>query len=82
MLAVCGTGGIVIHTTSGVSALIVAHVLGRRLGFDACHGEFRPSNLPMACIGTSLLWAGWCVACGWVCVTVCVYGGLVPPPPV
>lgn len=52
-------GGIVIHTTSGVSALMCAAVLGKRAGFEECHGEFRPSNLPLAALGTSMLWAGW-----------------------
>ena len=61
-------GGIVIHTTSGVSAIVCALSLGRRVGFDEHHGEFQPSNLPLAAIGTSLLWAGWFgyVAAPWL----------------
>jgi len=52
-------GGIVIHTTAGVGAFILAIIIGRRKGFDKYHGEFPPSNLPMAALGAALLWMGW-----------------------
>jgi Amt family ammonium transporter len=52
-------GGIVIHTTSGVSALICGIVLGHRKDFDKYHGEFPPSNLPLAALGGALLWTSW-----------------------
>ncbi|CAF3434204.1 unnamed protein product [Rotaria socialis] len=52
-------GGIVIHTTSGVSALICGIVLGQRKDFDKYDGEFPPSNLPLAALGGALLWTAW-----------------------
>jgi Amt family ammonium transporter len=52
-------GGIVIHTTAGMSSLVAVWILGHRKGFDKYHGEFPYSNLPLACIGATLLWAGW-----------------------
>jgi ammonium transporter, Amt family len=50
-------GGTVIHITSGISALVCAMVLGKRLG----HGQERmePHNATMTVIGTALLWFGW-----------------------
>jgi Amt family ammonium transporter len=51
--------GIVIHTTAGTGALVMAILLGRRKGYDKYHGEFPPSNLPLACIGAALLYMGW-----------------------
>ena len=50
-------GGTVVHITSGVSALVCALVLGKRLG----HGEapMEPHNVTMTVIGTALLWFGW-----------------------
>ncbi|XP_004343545.1 ammonium transporter AmtA [Capsaspora owczarzaki ATCC 30864] len=52
-------GGIVIHTTAGASCLVGALLLGRRQGFDQYHGEFPPSNVPLAALGAGLLWMGW-----------------------
>jgi len=52
-------GGIVIHTTAGVGAFVLSIMLGRRRDFDKYHGEFPPSNLPMAALGAALLWMGW-----------------------
>lgn len=50
-------GGTVVHISSGVSALVAAIVLGRRVG----HGSvpFIPHNLPMTITGAGLLWFGW-----------------------
>jgi len=50
-------GGTVVHITSGISALVCAIVLGKRLG----HGQERmePHNATMTVIGTALLWFGW-----------------------
>lgn len=50
-------GGIVIHVTAGVSALITALVLGKRKGFPAV--AMPPHNLPMAVTGAGMLWVGW-----------------------
>eukprot|EP00026_Physarum_polycephalum_P007050 Phypoly_transcript_07103.p1 GENE.Phypoly_transcript_07103~~Phypoly_transcript_07103.p1 ORF type:complete len:456 (+),score=64.00 Phypoly_transcript_07103:64-1431(+) len=52
-------GGIVIHTTAGTGAFVLAIYLGRRRDFDKYHGEFPPSNLPLAALGATLLWMGW-----------------------
>jgi Amt family ammonium transporter len=50
-------GGTVVHISSGISALVVALVLGRRnMGSGE---ELRPHNLPMTLTGTALLWFGW-----------------------
>ncbi|KAM9982074.1 hypothetical protein ACTFIY_004377 [Dictyostelium cf. discoideum] len=52
-------GGIVIHTSAGVSALVIALYVGKRKDFEKYGGEFPPSNLPLATIGAALLWMGW-----------------------
>mmetsp|Transcript_2779 Transcript_2779/g.9805 ORF Transcript_2779/g.9805 Transcript_2779/m.9805 type:complete len:543 (+) Transcript_2779:250-1878(+) len=52
-------GGIVIHTSSGTSSLVLAMFLGHRQDFDKYHGEFPPHNIPLAALGTALLWMGW-----------------------
>lgn len=52
-------GGIVIHTTAGVSSLVAVAMLGRRHLFFDFHGEFPYSSLPVAAIGATLLWTGW-----------------------
>ena len=50
-------GGLVVHMSSGFSALVAAIYLGPRLG----HGKevMQPNNLPLTVIGASLLWVGW-----------------------
>jgi Amt family ammonium transporter len=50
-------GGTVVHITSGVSALVCALYLGRRLGFP--HEPMKPHNLVISFIGACLLWVGW-----------------------
>ena len=52
-------GGITVHCTAGVAALVAAVMIGRRRLFDVYHGEFPPSNVPLAAVGCSLLWVGW-----------------------
>eukprot|EP01092_Planopodium_desertum_P005318 TRINITY_DN2236_c0_g1_i3.p1 TRINITY_DN2236_c0_g1~~TRINITY_DN2236_c0_g1_i3.p1 ORF type:complete len:484 (-),score=42.74 TRINITY_DN2236_c0_g1_i3:107-1528(-) len=53
-------GGIVIHASSGVSALVLAKMLGPRKDVELQHeGEFPPHNVPLAAVGTVLLWMGW-----------------------
>src|SRR5207253_1121651 len=50
-------GGTVVHVTSGVSALVCALYLGKRLGYP---GEgMKPHSLVLSFIGASLLWVGW-----------------------
>jgi Amt family ammonium transporter len=50
-------GGIVVHTSSGVSALVMCLLLGKRLGYRRT--PFRPHNLPFTVLGAALLWFGW-----------------------
>jgi Amt family ammonium transporter len=50
-------GGLVVHMSSGFSALVVALVLGKRRGFGK--EPMPPHNLPFAVIGAALLWVGW-----------------------
>ena len=50
-------GGIVVHVTAGISALVIAAMLGARHEFP--HG-IRPPHAPwMVMVGASLLWVGW-----------------------
>jgi len=50
-------GGTVVHISSGVSALLCALILGKRLGFG--QEPMPPHNLTYTCIGAALLWVGW-----------------------
>ena len=50
-------GGMVVHVSSGVSALVCAVVLGKRIGFPA--EPMPPHNVVLSLIGTGLLWVGW-----------------------
>jgi Amt family ammonium transporter len=50
-------GGTVVHITSGVSALVCALYLKKRLGYP--HEPIRPHNLVISVIGACLLWVGW-----------------------
>ncbi|MGE3143000.1 MAG: ammonium transporter [Hyphomonadaceae bacterium] len=50
-------GGLVVHATAGISALIIAIMLGRRDGFP---GELHPPHSPgLTMIGAAMLWVGW-----------------------
>jgi ammonium transporter, Amt family len=50
-------GGTVVHISSGVSALVTALYLGKRVGYP--ESPMPPHNLPFSVIGASLLWVGW-----------------------
>jgi Amt family ammonium transporter len=50
-------GGLVVHMSSGFSALAVAIFLGKRRGFG--REPMPPNSLPLTVIGASLLWVGW-----------------------
>ena len=50
-------GGLVVHTTAGVSALVIAVMLGGRLGFPG--NLQRPHNPGMTMMGAAMLWVGW-----------------------
>tara|TARA_A100001015_G_scaffold138692_1_gene153694 strand:+ start:6266 stop:7471 length:1206 start_codon:yes stop_codon:yes gene_type:complete len=50
-------GGLVVHTTAGISALVIAKALGPRNGFPK---SIKPPHSPViAMIGAALLWVGW-----------------------
>ena len=50
-------GGTVVHITSGVSALVCALYLGKRIGYP--HTAMPPHSLVLSFIGACLLWVGW-----------------------
>lgn len=50
-------GGIVVHVSSGVSALLLAVLIGKRVGYEK--QAFAPHNLPITFLGGALLWLGW-----------------------
>jgi Amt family ammonium transporter len=50
-------GGTVVHITSGVSALVCALYLGKRVGYPEM--PMKPHNLVISTIGAGLLWVGW-----------------------
>jgi Amt family ammonium transporter len=50
-------GGTVVHISSGVSALICALLIGKRVGFGQV--DMRPHNLTYTAIGAGMLWVGW-----------------------
>jgi Amt family ammonium transporter len=50
-------GGIVVHTTAGISALVVAMALGKRDGFPH---QLQPPHAPwIVAVGAAMLWVGW-----------------------
>jgi len=50
-------GGTVVHVTAGFSALAIALVIGKRIGYGKDNME--PSNIPIVVLGAILLWFGW-----------------------
>ncbi len=50
-------GGLVVHMSSGYSALVAAIFLGKRKGYG--REPMPPHSLPLTVIGASLLWVGW-----------------------
>ena len=50
-------GGLVVHTTAGVAALVIVSQLGRRVGFPY---ELQPPHNPgLVATGAGMLWVGW-----------------------
>lgn len=58
MGAVDFAGGTVVHINAGVSAFIMALLVGRRKDYRPGK-PFTPHNIPFVFIGTALLWLGW-----------------------
>ena len=50
-------GGIVVHTTAGIAALVTTLMIGRRKGYE--NNPMPPHNLPFTVLGGALLWFGW-----------------------
>ena len=50
-------GGIVVHITAGVAALVTALMIGNRTGFPK--KPMPPHNMTMAVTGAGMLWVGW-----------------------
>jgi Amt family ammonium transporter len=50
-------GGTVVHINAGVAGLVLAVMLGKRLGFGK--EPMRPHNLTLTMLGAGLLWMGW-----------------------
>ena len=50
-------GGTVVHVTSGVSALVTALYLGKRLGYP--RSAMPPHSVVLSFVGAALLWVGW-----------------------
>ncbi|OIR18722.1 ammonia channel precursor [mine drainage metagenome] len=50
-------GGTVVHMSSGWSALVLAIILGPRLGFGK--EKMAPHSMVLCMVGTGMLWAGW-----------------------
>ncbi|WP_052336328.1 ammonium transporter [Nocardioides alkalitolerans] len=50
-------GGTAVHINAGVAGLVLALVIGKRIGFGT--RPMRPHNLPLVMLGAGLLWFGW-----------------------
>ncbi len=50
-------GGTVVHINAGISGIVCALVLGKRIGFG--HDNMAPHNVLYTSIGAALLWVGW-----------------------
>jgi Amt family ammonium transporter len=50
-------GGTVVHISSGVSALVCALVIGKRIGYPG--QAMPPHNVVFSMVGAALLWVGW-----------------------
>ena len=50
-------GGVVVHTTAGVAALVLAIMIGKRPGFPK--GVQPPHQPVLVMVGASMLWVGW-----------------------
>ena len=57
LMAMDFAGGTVVHISSGVSALVCALVLGKRMGYGST--PMPPHSVVLSVIGAAMLWVGW-----------------------
>lgn len=50
-------GGDVVHISSGITALVLAIILGKRKGYERV--TYRIHNIPFVVLGATILWFGW-----------------------
>ncbi|MFT3714888.1 MAG: ammonium transporter [Gordonia sp. (in: high G+C Gram-positive bacteria)] len=50
-------GGTVVHINAGMAGLVLALIVGKRVGFGKT--GYRPHNIPFVMLGAALLWFGW-----------------------
>ena len=50
-------GGTAVHINAGVAGLVLALIIGKRVGFK--RDPMRPHSLPLTMMGAGLLWVGW-----------------------
>src|SRR5690349_10391508 len=50
-------GGTVVHINAGIAGLVLALIIGKRVGFG--RDPMKPHNLTLTMIGAGLLWFGW-----------------------
>lgn len=50
-------GGDVVHISSGITALVLAIILGKRKGYE--RATYRIHNVPFVVLGATILWFGW-----------------------
>jgi len=50
-------GGIVVHLTAGIGALVACIMVGPRKGYGSAN--LQPHSLPLCVTGTGMLWVGW-----------------------
>lgn len=50
-------GGTVVHINAGMAGLVLALIIGKRLGFGRT--AYRPHNVPFVMLGAAILWFGW-----------------------
>jgi len=58
MGAIDFAGGAVVHITAGISALVAAMLIGKRIGVDN-GGLLAPHDITMSVLGAGMLWFGW-----------------------
>ncbi|RJS44952.1 ammonium transporter [Nocardioides cavernaquae] len=63
-------GGTVVHINAGVAGLVLAIIIGKRVGFGK--EPMKPHSLPLTMIGAGLLWFGWY---GFNVGSIVFYGG-------